>query len=52
MSHYQSISVRIPIEIFEKIKEIAAKERRSMNQQIVLYLEEQINKEKAEAACK
>ena len=48
---FQTISVRIPVNIFELIKETAEKERRSINQQIIVYLEKQIEK-REEAACK
>jgi len=47
MKDFQTISVRIPIYIFKRIKDIAEKEHRSINQQINMYMKEQL--EKAEA---
>ena len=48
---FRTISVRIPVNIFEVISETAKKEHRSITQQIVLYLEKQIEKWE-EVACK
>ena len=48
MKKYQTISVRMPKELFKEIKEIAKREHRSMNQQINMYLMQRIE-EKASA---
>jgi hypothetical protein len=45
MKQFQTISVRVPKDLFKKIKEVAEKEHRSMNQQIILYLEDSVRKE-------
>ena len=49
MKDYQTISVRMPKELFEEIKENAKREHRSINQQMNLYLEKGFEKEKASA---
>ena len=42
MKKYQTITVRMPKELFKEIKEIAKREHRSMNQQINMYLVQRI----------
>lgn len=42
--NYQTISVRIPTDIFSTIKRTAKIEHRSMNQQIILFLENEVLK--------
>jgi len=49
MKKYQTISVRMPKELFKEIREIAKREHRSMNQQINMYLVQLIEKQKASA---
>lgn len=41
-------SIRVPADIFDKIRNTARKERRSINQQILLYLEDRIKAQEAE----
>ena len=48
MNRSHTISVRIPPELFEEIKEIAHLEHRSISQQINLYLEAKIKERKNE----
>ena len=37
------ISVRFPMNIYDRLSSIAKKERRSFNQQVIYYLENEIN---------
>ena len=47
MGDFQSISIRLPREIFERIKKMAAKNHRSINQQVNVYTEEGLNNQEA-----
>lgn len=42
MSEYKVIGVRIPLEIYELVKKQAIEERRSMNQQVVVFIENEL----------
>ncbi len=44
----QPLSVRFPIGIYEAIKNMAEKEKRSINQQVLLFIERGIETEKQE----
>jgi hypothetical protein len=48
MKEFNTISVRIPRDIFERLKEVAEIEHRSMNQQINLYLEQGLQEARKE----
>ena len=48
MKKKQPLSVRFPIEIYEAIKNMAEKEKRSINQQVLLFIERGIETEKQE----
>ena len=45
MEATRQIAVRIPIDIYEKLRKIARKERRSFGKQVVLYVERQMKAE-------
>ena len=47
MGDFQSISIRLPREIFERIKKMAIKNHRSINQQVNVYTEEGLNNQEA-----
>ena len=44
MKKTQTISIRMPFELFEYVKNIARNERRSISQQVILYVEMQAKK--------
>ena len=48
MKSSQSISVRIPTTTYNYLKEKARKEYRSLNQQIMLYIDKAIEQKKAD----
>ena len=43
MQKQHAISIRMPIELYEKIKENAKREHRSISQQIIIDLEEVVS---------
>ena len=49
MKNTQPVSVRFTEELFKTVKELALKEHRSFNQQVILFVEQSLNRQEQEA---